>query len=278
MSTIITTTGAPLSGPPEPPIEYGYRDVSTRLPDGTLDCVRIPLTLEDCLHPEMGDVIMESSLHDLIRMYIAGVFHWKTAEDASALVLSDTGVYWDKPYLRHHCPDIAVIFGIRKRRPNYTRFEVAVEKVRPRLLLEIVSPNTRTNDVDTKIVEYHQAEVPIYVIIDKKKEDDQWQLHGYQWTPTRYLEMPKDEHGRLWLEPIGVWLEVDGQKVRCVDGATGEIIGDYAQTRQQLAEQTARTRVEKERAEAETEARLAAEARLKELEAELERMRNPSKS
>jgi Uma2 family endonuclease len=196
----------------------------------------MPLTLEDCLHPEEGDVIPESSLHDLTLGYLAGVFRWKTSGDPSALVLHNTGVYWDKPHLKHHAPDIAVIFGIRQRKVNFRRFVVAEEKTRPRLILEAVSPNVRDNDVNKKIIQYHEAEVPLYVILDKEKEEDPWTLRGYQWTPTHYLEMPKDEFGRLWLEPVGVWLEVEGQEVRCRDGATGELIGDYTQTRQQLRE------------------------------------------
>src|SRR5207302_4040417 len=102
--------------------------------------------------------------------------------------------------------------------------------------------------------QYHQAEVPLYVILDKEREEDPWQLRGYQWAPTHYLEMPKDEHGRLWLEPVGVWLETDGQTVRCRDGVTGELIGDYTQTRQELHEQMARLQTEKNRADVEAQA------------------------
>ncbi len=295
MSTLITSLNPAASPPPDPdpPILYGYRDIIPRRPDGTLDQVRISLSLEDCLRPEMGDVLVESSLHFQVRMYVAQVFQWKTSRDPLALILSKTGVLWDIPNLRHHCPDVAAIFGIGRRKPNYTSFNVIEEKVRPRLIVEIVSPNVRENDVDKKIVQYHRAKVRFFVILDKKKEEDPWQLRGYQWAPTHYLEMPKDELGRLWLEAIGVWLEVEGQIVRCRDGATGQIIGDYTQTRQELNEQMARieveiARAEQERARAEQEksradqektradlekTRADAEVRLREAEAELERLR-----
>jgi colicin import membrane protein len=282
MSTLITPVNPAGAPPPDPPIVYGYREIVTKRPDGTYDNVRIPLTLEDCLHPEMGDVLMESSLHDEIRMYLAGVFRWKTAHDPSALVLSDTGVYWDKPSLRHHAPDVAVIFGVTQRKANYTRFDVAQEKTRPRLIVEIVSPNMRANDVNEKLIQYQLACVPTYVILDKAREEDSWQVRSYQWTPTHYLDMPKDEHGRVWLEPVGVWLEVQGQNVQCRDGATGELIGDYTQSRQEACEQRAQAQMERARADQETaradaelQARLAAEARLQELEEELARLRNP---
>ena len=38
-------------------------------PDGSDYRVRVPLTRLDVLHPELGDVIVESSLHDQIRRH-----------------------------------------------------------------------------------------------------------------------------------------------------------------------------------------------------------------
>jgi hypothetical protein len=120
--------------------------------------------------------------------------------------------------------------------------------------------------------------------------------------------MPKDDRGRLWLESIGIWLATDGQKVICYDGETDEPIGDYRQTRQQFLEARREAEVErvrteaaqgraeaervraeaermraeaaqasaeaeKARADAEAQARQADAVRLRELEAELARLR-----
>jgi colicin import membrane protein len=75
MSSVVqqTTVAEPQPSPPSK-IEYGFRDVITKNPDGTTDLVRIPLTLEDVLHPQFGDFILESTLHDLLRDYLADVF------------------------------------------------------------------------------------------------------------------------------------------------------------------------------------------------------------
>jgi len=292
MTTLITPIDPAGSPPPEPPILYGFRDVITDRPDGTRYVTRIPLTLEDCLHPEEGDVILTSSLHEVICDYLADVFRWKTAADPTALVLSNTGVYWDKVHLGHHAPDVCVIFGIRQKKANYTRFNVVDEKTRPSLIVEVVSPNTRKNDVEDKMVQYHEAGVPFYVILDREKEEQSWQLRGYQWTPAHFSEMPKVERSRLWLEAVGIWLEVEGLNVRCRDRATDRLIGDYTQTRQELLEQMAqvdlekanadqekqRADQEKQRADSADEARLATEARMREMEAELTRLRNLGKS
>ena len=39
--------------------------------------------------------------------------------------------------------------------------------------------------------------------------------------------VPLDERGRLWLEPLNLRLAVSDDRVVCVDGVTGEEIGDY---------------------------------------------------
>ena len=131
-----------------------------------------------------------------------------------------------------------------------------------------------------------------YIIVDREEEDGPWHLLGYQRAPRRYLPMPKDERGRLWLDDLGLWLGIKGDKVVCYDGQTDEEIGDYTEVSERLKEETARAQVaeaslaaeaearraaEAQRA-AEAEARQAAEQRTKELEAELARLKNQPQS
>src|SRR4051794_36848380 len=66
---------APPSQQPAPePFEYGWRYVEQTQPDGTIRCDRVPLTLEDVLHPREGDVIPESKDHEIDCRYMADVF------------------------------------------------------------------------------------------------------------------------------------------------------------------------------------------------------------
>jgi Uma2 family endonuclease len=241
------------------PFRYGWRDLTRQRPDGSWYVERTPLTLEDVLHPQMGDVLVESYLHDLIRDYLADVFRAWLAGVPGALVLTDCGVYWGHPELRHHSPDVCVILGVREMREEWASFDVADQGVRPVLIIEIVSPHTRENDVATKLEQYHRARVPRYVIVDREQEGGPVRLLGYEYTPTGYLAMPADAQGRLWLEAVGVWISARGNRVVCYDGATGAEIGDYTAVSRALAE-------EKTRAEA-------AELRLRELEAEIRRLR-----
>jgi Uma2 family endonuclease len=297
VSSIIHPEPDPLGSPDTDPYYYGFRDEPVLQPDGTYQIERVALTLEDHLHPHEGDCFMEGSLHDLVRSYLRDVFRMQVQDDPKALVLSDTGIYWDDPDLRHHCPDVAVIFGIRQQRVQWRSFMVADEGVRPSLHVEVVTPRYRDNDVVKKMKQYHKARVPTYVILDREREDSPWVLRAYQRGPRRYVPIPLDERGRLWLPAVDLWLAVQGQQVLCYEDENEEPLGDYtvvakrlAQT-QKLAEAAkvradaadVRAEAEKLRADAAdvrtgaAEARAeAAEARLRELLAENERLKGLS--
>jgi Uma2 family endonuclease len=248
------------------PFRYGWRYVPRTLPDGKVEYDQVPLTLEDVLHPQEGDVMPGTSAHEQDRFYLFGVGKRQTAGDPTALVLHDVLVFWDVPGLRQHSPDISVIFGVRQPEKLRKSFDVAAEGVRPRMLIEVVSPNYRNNDVVIKVEHYHRAQVPLYVIVDREQAEGPITLKGYRYAPQRYEEIPLDAQGRLWLEPLGVWLGTRGNQVVCYDGVTGKEIGDYAQ----VSQEAERLSQETERLNQEL---AAAEARNRELEAELRHLR-----
>jgi Uma2 family endonuclease len=260
--------------PPDDPFYYGSRDVLHKLPDGTTQFEQIPLTLEDTLHPQEGDYIVESDLHGLLCDYIAAVIRSRFASDPSVLVLSDTGVYWDDPALSytHHSPDIAVIFGIKNRKPEYRSFRVGTEGVRPRLIIELVSPNNRVNDIETNVEQYHEVEIPTYIIADREHLGDPWKLIGYQRRPDTYIPLPSDANGRIWLQALGLWLGAVDTRLVCFD-RNGNEIGDYHAMVQQAKSERQRAETEKQRAETEKQRADAAEAKAKALEEELARLR-----
>jgi Uma2 family endonuclease len=279
---VMSTLKPPVPPNAVDPFRYGWRDINRRRPDGTIEWEQIPLTLEDVLHPQEGDVILESTQHDRNVRYLADVLSERLANDPGALVLRDCGVYWDIPDLRHHSPDVAVILGLQARRPQYASFNVAEEGVRPAIIIEHVSPSTRSNDVDTKVDHYHRARVPQYVIIDCDEDDSPLRLIDYRWTPDSYRPQPADEQERVRLVPVNLLLGFEGRRVILYD-ATGHELGDYEAISSALREeaearQAAELRAEAERirAEAEAEARKSAEERLRTAEAELRRLRGES--
>jgi colicin import membrane protein len=264
MSTAQQTAAA--GRPPEPevdPFRYGWRYVEVIRPDGTIDFDQVPLTLEDTLHPELGDFIVNTHGHNEGCLYLKSVLKARLAGDPSAVVLSDCRVAF-VPELRPLGPDIVVFFGVRQVR-NWGTFDAVQEGARPALVIEITSPETRSNDVGIKVEYYHQAGVPLYVIIDDREVGGQrrLQLIGHRHTPDGYEPLEPDERGRLWLEPVRLWLGVTGDRVACYDPDTDQEIGDYVElSRAMVAEAEARAAEAQARVEAEARARAEAQARV----------------
>src|SRR5262249_52850207 len=144
MSTV-SDRPAPPSPPGPDPFRLGWRYVRVRRPDGTEELDQAPLTLEDVLHPEVGDVIVESDPHDSDRSCLKSVSKVRLKDDATAVVLSDCQVDFNIPGVKPLCPDLAVFLGVR-RRTTWSSFNVAREGARPAMVIEVTSPDTRSND------------------------------------------------------------------------------------------------------------------------------------
>jgi hypothetical protein len=176
--------------------------------------------------------------------------------------------------LKHHSPDLAVIFGV-KRRKDWKTFHVKVEKVWPSLIIEVTSPKTRVNDVITKVGEYARARVPYYVIADANESEEKRRLTliAYRLQGKIYQPMELDDRGRVWLEPVQLWLgvkvhpETGGDRLVLIDPVTDQEIGDYTAVSQERAAEAqaraqaeAQARAQAQRADAEAQARAQAEA------------------
>jgi Uma2 family endonuclease len=248
------------------PYRYGWRYVRRSLPDGSVVTDQVPLTLDDVLHPEEGDQVMHSAAHKRRCIYLYNVFRARLQSDPSAVVLHDVRVKWDAPELRPHGPDIMVILGVRERK-NWSTFDVAAEGVRPALIVEVTSPETRGIDRLDKVDDYDLAGVPLYVIVDTvtRRGVDTIRLLVHTQTPHGYQALPADERGRFWLEPVRLFLGIADNEIVCYDEA-GQMLSDYADVTLALA-------AEREALAAEREARVVAEARVQALEAELRRLR-----
>lgn len=237
------------------PYRYGWRYVRRELPDGGFFTEQVPLTLEDVLHPEEGDQVTHSSAHQRRIRYLGNVFSARLRHDPNAVVLDDVRVKWDVPELQPHGPDIMVIVGVRERKV-WSTFDVAAEGVRPALIVEVISPETRAIDRSAKLDDYELAGVPLYVLVDAvtRRGVETVRLFGYTLTPRGYQALGLDEQGRLWLEPLRLWLGVAENELVCYDEA-GQPLEDYVEVVEALG---------------------AAEARIEALEAELRRLRAAS--
>lgn len=97
-------------------------------------------------------------------------------------------------------------------------------------------------------------------------EDGPRNLVAYRHATKNYRKVKLDQNGRLPLKPLNLSLGLKDDKVVLFDSVTGEEQQTYSQIAQ------ARQAAEKRRLQ-ETKSRKAAEKRLRELEAEIQRLR-----
>ena len=253
------------------PYPYGWRESIRTLSDGTEILERTPLTLEDILHPQVGDYRMHSDEHERFCNYLYNVLSARLADQPDAIVLHDLRVAWSHPDFRAHGPDIAVIFNVR-RHINWSTFSEDEEGTKPSLIIEIVSPSTRSVDVVTKVDHYARVGVPNYVIVDRFERRGVMvrELVGYRLTPDGYEELRPNAKGWLWLEPVNLWLSLEGEDLVCYD-ESGKAILNYVGMAAARAEEAQARAAAETRAAGEAEARAAAEERIRQLEAELQR-------
>jgi colicin import membrane protein len=307
--SIVSLSRPPGPPPDDPdPFRYGWRFVHVQGPDGTEALEQVPLTLEDVLFPETGDFIVQTDLHDEDSNYLKNVFKSRLVGKPRTAVVSDCRVDWNVPGVRPLGPDIAMFSDVDQRR-DWATLDVAAEGVTPELVVEVTSPSTRENDVVHKVDFYYRAGVPLYVIADVIRENNHERhvnLYGYRHTPAGYQKLPNNDRGWIWLAPVGLWLgvtrdpELGCQRLACYDPESAEELGDYTALSRALADEIkARALAESraivameasERAEqrasaeaearkqaealaaAESEARAQADARIRELEAAVQRL------
>jgi colicin import membrane protein len=229
----------------------------------------VPLTPDDLLHPQEHDKIPENTYQERDHTYLSSVLELRLRDRRRMRVLSDCLVDWGVSGLRNHSPVVSVFAGVRDPEWEGGLFRVAVHGARPVLVIEIVSPDAwdrraRDNDVVIKVDHYYRAGVPFYAIIDQEKEGAPRRLLGYRRGARGYVQMRLDEHGRLPLKRVGLLLGLRDNKAVCWDADSGEEMLDL------IGMAEAR--------KAETEARKAAEAalvaaqeRIRELEAKARR-------
>ncbi len=238
---------------------YGYRTIIEYDEDGGESVSYRPLTLDDFLEPEEGDVYMEGSLHekDLVSLKSIFRFHLKDRKDIT--VFSNLKMEWGIRNLENPAPDISIIRDVEDPEKPRGTFSVPEEGVKPFFVLEMVSPRYRKPDTVDKPVIYRKAGVSEYIIADPglKKNEISYTIRGYRLIGNRYVKISPDPQGRIYSQTTDVWVGVNEScdKLIIYDGHTGEPIlpdkerAEAAETRAEQAE----TRAEQEKIRAEQE-------------------------
>jgi hypothetical protein len=245
---------------------YGYRYHLIPRGDGTEELKAVPLTEYDLLHPQEGDAVAQGDFHIEDVLYLREVFKARAASKPGIRVLTDHLINFQHAGLQPLAPDIALLNGeAQEWDGGLSTFPLLDMKARVLFLLEVTSRSTRKKDLGDKLALYYRAGVPLYIIADPPYAGARRPLGvlAYQAGPEFYEPFETETNGRLWLDVVDVWFGIEDGRVACFD-ADGQKIGGYQHVSAEL-------RKEKARAEA-------AEARLRELEAQLKKPKRRKKS
>jgi colicin import membrane protein len=236
MSTATTDFTPPPAPPPDPdPFRYGWRIVVDKINERTL---KVPLTLEDVLHPQEGDFIVNSDIHHLIVAYLRGGLRLEFDGRKGWVVLGDTRVDWQSRYGWVHGPDLALFSGFKGGWTEHDgTFFVKRTKSKSELVMEVTSSTTRGNDYGLKLREYFLVGVPRYIIIDVPDSKDRGaiQLFGYKAGKTQFEPWAPDDKGRLFLGVADLWLSCAGMEVFLEDRAGRRLPGYVESVRRYTA-------------------------------------------
>jgi Uma2 family endonuclease len=263
-----------VSSPGADPFRYGWRIRHVRQPSGEVIEQQIPLTPEDLLDPQLGDVVVQSERHywDSSRLADLLARHFSSRPDVC--VTSDLKMLWGIPNLAEPAPDIAVIFGVREKMADRASFDCVQEGTRPSLVIEVVSSKdaeVRRNDYEKKPEIYERAGIPEYIILEPPTlaREHRCVLTGYRLGAGRkYRSIEPDSEGFLYSETtkLRFGVDEDGSDIRVIDAVTGKRLLYSPEVEEAWGLEI------KARKEAEERAK-AAEAEIARLRAELDRAR-----
>lgn len=259
-------------GPQEDRWYYGWRYVKQTGSDGEVTRVQVPLTKADVLHPQEDDFIVQNDDHTRDCHYLKTILDAHLADRPGVHVFYDHRMDWGVEGIEPHGPDFAVVEGFPEDWDGQRgTFRLTEFGARTLLVIEVTSPTTREGDLEEKVTEYYQAGIPYYAIVDRQfQRATQPRLFAYRPGEQGYVLVEPDAEGWLALEPIGLWLRLEDDRLACLD-AEGQRLLNYQevmrayQLMEDRVEAEARTRLVLEVVAEEAQRRADAEARTRQL-------------
>ncbi len=251
----------PVISTEEPDWSLGWRYETVQAANGRETQVRIPLTADEASHPQEGYVMPERTEHDRLSDDLCDMLRAYYEATADVAVFRNLVFTWDHADVKPLAPDVAVVAQVRARAADRTQFVVADEGTRPLLVIEIVSRSSRKDDRVEKVRDYALVGIQEYVYIDHTVRRGQhfWEMAGFRLQDNHYLPMLPDEDGGLYLEAVNLRIGLTDDQVWLEETATGKDLLTNLQARQAL--------------QVEAQARQTAEARIAELEAQIQALR-----
>jgi len=214
--------------------------------------------VEQLEYPESdGRPMGETDLHRrwMIRIYNLLEYRYRTQR---VYIGSDLLVYYEPGQpTRFVVPDDFVVFDCD---PGDRRvFKTWEEKRSPDVVFEVTSRGTSSQDIVDKPKIYERMRVSEYFLYDPNGQYLRPALQGYRLVDGVLTEIPTIE-GAMTSDRLGVRLRLNGRKLEMIDIDSGELL-------------TTEAEAERQQAATERQARLGAEAQLRELQEELQRLK-----
>ena len=225
----------------------------------------VELAFPEIEYPESdGQPIGETDFHFTTIILLVQALRDYFAEQP-VYVAGDLMFYYEKgnPHAVK-APDVLVVKGVSKhKRRIYKLWE---EQVVPCTLFEITSKQTGSADLTTKYQLYERLGIKEYFLFDPLGEYLQPHLQGFTLVKGRYQALPLSAEGELISRELGLILRPQGDLLRLVDSYTGQMLATSKEYARQVE-------LEKERTYIETQRANLAEAKIIELQQELEKLR-----
>ncbi len=256
----------------EDPFRLGFRERAITTPDGRTVLEQTPLTLEDLVYPQEGDVVADGFPHNWFLHPLADAIRRHLGKRPATLVTCSTVLVLGDG--KNAGPDIAVIEGDIDL--SGIRRAINLRTVGGRLVfaLEAVSTSEkeiRDKDLEDNVKRYAEERVAEYLTVIPVVERRVKNLVGRRLSDQgQYEEIPPDADGRVYSEQLGLcfYIDPESEELVAVDAETGQrlLSSDEEEARADREAEARRREAEarrqaEQRAEREAEARCRAEER-----------------
>ncbi|GAB4578409.1 MAG: hypothetical protein Fur0022_11440 [Anaerolineales bacterium] len=223
------------------------------------------------------ELMPAGGLHGQILLYLMELLR-HFLEQQGLMMLFDTFLLYrdEKGVKQRIAPDLLLM---PFRFPPPSVYDLEIEPP-PMLVVEVTSPNSHFKDLQANVPFYRDLGIPAYLVLDAVTRDAQMrepiEAHLWRLVHGEMQKVKPDRKGALTLPEMGLQIFSRQDHIRLIDLGTGQPLRDMEAERRmrRAAEQQAKAARQeadaaKQEADAERQARLQAEARLRELEEKL---------
>lgn len=227
-----------------------------------------------------GRPMAETDVHRKQMIYVLDALEEHFEPQPKVYVTGNIFLYYRDEFgdLQKIAPDIFVVKGLDKRERRI--YHLPEEGRAPDFVLELISRETKLEDLGNKRVLYASLGVKEYFIFDPLNEALSQQLRGFRLRGEDYHTLLGE---RIHSEVLDLELFVENERLRLFDRKTGERLRTYveAERERRVAERARRSAetkatAAKAKVKTEAEARQAAEAEVARLKKELKKLQRRS--